>query len=179
MPKIEDYPKHYQEFLSRFRCEEDCWDYTFMTRWPDGFRCGEFGSYQTAWSSEFSEVISNKKWGYYLHKTEFRGALFPKNNNSQLGDFSIKWWLLPILQSSNNQMFTKANLLTKSGKTHQRVTLWNCEKSVYCFSISGIEKYWGIYGRFSLEEMDKRYAPGQYIPKISGILPGRICLPFE
>lgn len=36
---MEDYPKTLTEFESRFSTEEDCRDYLFRLRWPDGFRC--------------------------------------------------------------------------------------------------------------------------------------------
>lgn len=35
----EDYPKNFQEFISRFQKEEDCWKYLFDIRWLDGFEC--------------------------------------------------------------------------------------------------------------------------------------------
>src|SRR5680860_1874545 len=43
MSKIEDYPKNYQEFLARFRNEEDCRDYIIKLRWTNGFKCGKCG----------------------------------------------------------------------------------------------------------------------------------------
>jgi hypothetical protein len=39
MIKIEKYPKDFQEFLAQFKSEDDCWDYIFEMRWPDGFIC--------------------------------------------------------------------------------------------------------------------------------------------
>lgn len=35
----EIYPKNHQEFLKWFRREEDCWDYLYKLRWPNGFAC--------------------------------------------------------------------------------------------------------------------------------------------
>jgi hypothetical protein len=35
----EDYPKNFQEFLSKFKTEEDCWNYLFAIRWLNGFYC--------------------------------------------------------------------------------------------------------------------------------------------
>lgn len=39
MQSKEKYPKDFQEFLFQFRTEEDCWEYIFDLRWPDGFTC--------------------------------------------------------------------------------------------------------------------------------------------
>ncbi|MBU6391959.1 MAG: IS1595 family transposase [Planctomycetes bacterium] len=36
---FENYPKDFQEFLSRFRTDDDCWNYLFQVRWTDGFLC--------------------------------------------------------------------------------------------------------------------------------------------
>lgn len=40
----EDYPKDFQEFRTRFHTEDDCWNYLFAIRWPDGFLCPKCGS---------------------------------------------------------------------------------------------------------------------------------------
>jgi len=39
MSNTEHYPKDFQEFLSQFKSDEDCWDYIFEMRWPNGFIC--------------------------------------------------------------------------------------------------------------------------------------------
>ena len=36
---MEDYPRNLTEFEARFASEEDCREYLFRLRWPDGFRC--------------------------------------------------------------------------------------------------------------------------------------------
>ena len=36
MTKVEKYPKVFQEFLAQFKDENDCWDYIFNLRWPEG-----------------------------------------------------------------------------------------------------------------------------------------------
>ncbi len=35
----ENYPKHFQEFLTMFQTDDDCWDYLFTMRWANGFHC--------------------------------------------------------------------------------------------------------------------------------------------
>jgi hypothetical protein len=37
MNNDEQYPKEFQEFLAKFKSEEDCWNYIFEIRWPNGF----------------------------------------------------------------------------------------------------------------------------------------------
>ena len=39
MAKEELYPKDFQEFIMQFKTEDDCWNYIFELRWPDGFSC--------------------------------------------------------------------------------------------------------------------------------------------
>jgi transposase-like protein len=39
MIKKDNYPKDFQEFLLKFRTEEDCWNYLANLRWADGFIC--------------------------------------------------------------------------------------------------------------------------------------------
>lgn len=45
---MEDYPRTLAEFESRFSTEEDCRDYLFRLRWPDGFLCPRCGK-DKAW----------------------------------------------------------------------------------------------------------------------------------
>ena len=40
---MEDYPRNLIEFEARFASEEDCRQYLFRLRWPDGFRCPSCG----------------------------------------------------------------------------------------------------------------------------------------
>ena len=39
MEITERYPKDFQEFLSQFKTDDDCWDYIFWIKWPNGFVC--------------------------------------------------------------------------------------------------------------------------------------------
>ena len=47
---IEDFPKNEIEFDRRFRHEQNCLDYLFELRWPDGFICPDCG-HTTYWKS--------------------------------------------------------------------------------------------------------------------------------
>ena len=40
---MEDYARNLIEFEARFASEEDCRQYLFRLRWPDGFRCPSCG----------------------------------------------------------------------------------------------------------------------------------------
>ena len=44
MVNQERYPKDFQEFLCQFKNEDDCWNYLFEMRWPDGFQCPKCNS---------------------------------------------------------------------------------------------------------------------------------------
>ncbi len=46
----ENYPKNFEEFLDRFRTEEDCAEYIRQIRWPDGFVCPRCGGGK-AWTT--------------------------------------------------------------------------------------------------------------------------------
>jgi len=46
---VEDYPRNLPEFESRFSTDENCRQYLFDLRWPDGFRCPQCRG-QKAWS---------------------------------------------------------------------------------------------------------------------------------
>jgi transposase-like protein len=89
MPKIEDYPKNYQEFLSRFRFEEDCWDYIFKTRWPDGFRCGECDS--TEYYINNRKVIECGRCGRQFSATS--GTILHGTRKPLLLWFHVMWWI--------------------------------------------------------------------------------------
>ena len=89
MPKIEDYPKNYQEFLSRFRCEEDCWDYIFETRWPDGFRCEECGI--TEYYINNRKVIECGRCGRQSSVTS--GTILHGTRKPLLLWFHVMWWV--------------------------------------------------------------------------------------
>jgi hypothetical protein len=39
MNDVEQYPKDFQEFLVQFKSDDDCWNYLFDMRWPNGYSC--------------------------------------------------------------------------------------------------------------------------------------------
>lgn len=45
---MEDYPKNIMDFEGRFSTEEDCRDYLYKLRWPNGFCCSRCG-HDSAW----------------------------------------------------------------------------------------------------------------------------------
>ena len=48
----ERYPKDFQEFLAQFKNEDDCWDYIYDLRWPNGFVCPKCKSSDNYWKTE-------------------------------------------------------------------------------------------------------------------------------
>lgn len=49
--RMEDYPKAILEFEQRFATEQDCRDYLFQLRWPDGFCCPRC-CHRKAWQTQ-------------------------------------------------------------------------------------------------------------------------------
>jgi len=45
----EHYPKDFQEFLMQFKNEEDCWNYIFEMRWPNGYVCPKCNGNNKYW----------------------------------------------------------------------------------------------------------------------------------
>jgi len=60
----EHYPKDFQEFLLQFKTEDDCRDYLFEIRWPNGFSCpncksNKFWITEKSWFIVFPMGIRN------------------------------------------------------------------------------------------------------------------------
>lgn len=85
----EHYPKDFQEFLLQFRTEDDCWDYLFEIRWPNGFSCPNCKS-NKFW-------ITGKKLIHCVscgHQTSITaGTIFHGTRKPLLLWFHIIWWV--------------------------------------------------------------------------------------
>jgi transposase-like protein len=90
MSKVEKYPKDFQEFLSQFRTDDDCWDYLFELRWPDGFSC------PVCENKEF--YLTEKKLVYCNkcgHQTSITsGTIFQGTRKPLILWFHIIWWVV-------------------------------------------------------------------------------------
>jgi transposase-like protein len=86
---MEDYPKSLSEFEARFSTEEECRDYLFRLRWPDGFRCSRCG-HAKAWSIGKS-LFECGSCGYQCSVTA--GTIFQDTHKSLTLWFRAMWWV--------------------------------------------------------------------------------------
>ena len=90
MIKKENYPKNFQEFLFQFRTEEDCWNYIFEMRWPDGFSCPRCNN-SKYWLTD-KALIHCATCG---HQTSITGGtIFHGTRKPLLLWFYIMWWVV-------------------------------------------------------------------------------------
>src|SRR4030066_592859 len=86
---MEDYPKTLTEFETRFSTEQDCRDYLFQVRWPNGFICPHCGS-KKAWP--VGEVL------FHCANCDYRvsviaGTIFQDTHKSLTLWFRAIWWM--------------------------------------------------------------------------------------
>ena len=90
MIPIDQYPKDFQEFLQQFKTEEDCWNYLFKIRWPDGFHCPKCNC-DKYW-------ITEKRLIHCVtceHQTSITaGTIFHGTRKPLLLWFHIIWWVV-------------------------------------------------------------------------------------
>jgi len=103
MSNNEVYPKHFQEFLAQFRSEEDCWNYIFEIRWPNGFVCPKCRSSNKYWITE-QKLIHCSSCGHQASVTG--GTIFHGTRKPLLLWFHIMWWVVAQKTgaSANNLM---------------------------------------------------------------------------
>lgn len=89
MQKEELYPKDFQEFLTQFKNEDDCWGYIFQMRWSDGYICSKCKS-SKYWLTQ-EKIIHCSSCGYETAVT--RGTIFHKTRKPLLLWFHIMWWV--------------------------------------------------------------------------------------
>lgn len=90
MVTIERYPKNFQEFLYQFKTEDDCWNYLFEMRWPDGFQCPKCnGAKYWVTGKKLFHCIS---CGHQASITS--GTIFHGTRKPLLLWFHIIWWVV-------------------------------------------------------------------------------------
>ena len=86
---MEDYPETLSEFEQQFFTEEDCRDYLFRLRWPNGFhcpKCGQTKSWRVG-ESLFQCTDCN-------HQTSvIAGTIFQGTHKSLTVWFRVIWWV--------------------------------------------------------------------------------------
>lgn len=99
----EHYPKDFQEFLMQFKNEEDCWNYIFEIRWPNGYICPKCNNSGKYWLTEH-KLIHCSLCGYQASITG--GTIFHGTRKPLLLWFHIMWWIVAQKTgaSANNLM---------------------------------------------------------------------------
>ena len=102
MNNIERYPKHFQEFLIQFRNEEDCWNYIFDIRWPNGFVCPKCSGSKYCITEH--KLMHCTSCGHQTSVTS--GTIFHGTRKPLLLWFHIMWWVVAQKTgaSANNLM---------------------------------------------------------------------------
>jgi transposase-like protein len=90
MEKEERYPKDFQEFLTQFKSEDDCWDYLFWIRWPDGYVCLNCNNAKYWLTKDKTIHCSNCE----CETTVTSGTIFHKTRKPLLLWFHIMWWVV-------------------------------------------------------------------------------------
>ena len=103
MTTEEHYPKYFQEFLMQFKNEEDCWNYIFELRWPNGYICPKCNNGDKYWLTE-QKLIHCSSCGYQASVTG--GTIFHGTRKPLLLWFHIMWWVVAQKTgaSANNLM---------------------------------------------------------------------------
>jgi len=91
MSNDEHYPKDFQEFLIQFKSEEDCWNYIFEMRWPNGYVCQKCNHSSKYWLTE-QKLIHCSSCGYQASVTV--GTIFHGTRKPLLLWFHIMWWVV-------------------------------------------------------------------------------------
>ena len=87
---IEDYPNNFQEFLERFKTNEDCWQYLFKMRWSEGFNCPKCNSIKYYLNNR--KLAECDECGHQISVTA--GTIFHGTRKSLLLWFHVIWWVV-------------------------------------------------------------------------------------
>jgi transposase-like protein len=87
---VEHYPKDFQEFLNQFKGEEDCWNYIFELRWPNGYTCPRCNG-NKYWLTEKKLIHCSS----CENQTSITGGtIFQGTRKPLLLWFHIIWWVV-------------------------------------------------------------------------------------
>jgi transposase-like protein len=86
---MKEYPMTFDEFVRQFSTEEQCRDYLYNLRWPDGFVCPRCGSKEyRAIGSKLHECKSCKR-----QTSVISGTIFQDTRNPLKTWFTAIWWI--------------------------------------------------------------------------------------
>ncbi len=99
----EHYPRNFQEFLEEFKNEDDCWNYIYEIRWPNGFMCPKCREHDKYWLTD-RKLIHCSSCGHQTSVTG--GTIFHGTRKPLLLWFHIMWWVVAQKTgaSANNLM---------------------------------------------------------------------------
>jgi transposase-like protein len=86
----EDYPEDFEQFITRFATEQDCYDYIMRLRWPQGFVCPCCRS-DRFWQTKRSLLVCIECG----HQTSITaGTIFQGTRKPLRLWFHIMWWMV-------------------------------------------------------------------------------------
>jgi transposase-like protein len=86
----EDYPEDFEQFITRFATEEDCYDYILSLRWPNGFICPRCHG-DRSWKTQRSLMVCTECG----HQTSITaGTIFQGTRKPLRLWFHVMWWVM-------------------------------------------------------------------------------------
>ena len=86
----EDYPEDFEQFITRFATEQDCYDYIASLRWPQGFICPRCHS-EKSWASKRLLLVCTE-CGHQASITA--GTIFQGTRKPLRLWFHVMWWMM-------------------------------------------------------------------------------------
>jgi len=86
----EDYPEDFEQFITRFTTEQDCYDYILSLRWPQGFVCPRCNS-ERSWKTKRSLLVCSE-CGHQASITA--GTIFQGTRKPLRLWFHVMWWMM-------------------------------------------------------------------------------------
>ena len=103
--KRHPYPYNFEEFLSWFATEEDCWDYLEWLRWGEQFTCPKCGCH-AAWPLKARHMRQCKKCGRQTSATA--GTVFADGRKPLRFWFHVIWMLMAQKTGMSAENFHEA-----------------------------------------------------------------------
>jgi transposase-like protein len=87
---MKEYPMTFSEFTTRFATEEQCRDYLYQLRWPEGFVCPKCGKAEGAWPVG-NTLFTCKKCRHQA--SVIAGTIFQDTRKPLKEWFTAIWWV--------------------------------------------------------------------------------------
>jgi transposase-like protein len=86
----EDYPEDFEQFITKFATDQDCYDYILSLRWPQGFVCPSCHS-DRSWKTKRSLLVCTA-CGHQASITA--GTVFQGTRKPLRLWFHVMWWMM-------------------------------------------------------------------------------------